>query len=120
MRWRRTVRACRPVTERESPLKAVVGEIVVAEAPVEDVVGVEGNAYFPPDAVEAGVLRKSLTQYTCPWKGDARYHDVLVGDTALTDAAWSYPLLSQFAIERVGRDFSGYVAFDTRQVRLES
>lgn len=101
-------------------MKAVVGETVVAEAPIEDVVGVEANAYFPPDAVIAGALRNSPTQYTCPWKGDALYHDVLVGDTVLRDAAWSYPHLTQFATERVGRDFSGYVAFDTRQVRLES
>ena len=101
-------------------MKVVVGETVVAEASIEDVVGVEGNAYFPPDAVTTGALRNSSTQYTCPWKGDARYHDVLVGDTVLKDAAWSYPRLTQFATERVGRDFSGYVAFDTRQVRLEN
>lgn len=101
-------------------MKAVVGETVVAEAPIEDVVGVEANAYFPPDAVKVGVLRDSPTQYTCPWKGDARYHDVVVGENVLTDAAWSYPHLTQFAKERVGRDFSGYVAFDTRQIRLES
>jgi uncharacterized protein (DUF427 family) len=100
-------------------MKALVGETVVAEAPIEDVVGLEGNAYFPPDSVRAGALRNSPTPYTCPWKGTAQYHDVLVGDTALKDAAWSYPHLTQFATERVGRDFSDYVAFDSRQVRLE-
>lgn len=100
-------------------MKVVVGETVVAEAPVEDVVAVEGNAYFPPDAVTAGALRNSPTAYTCPWKGAAQYHDVLVGDAVLEDGAWSYPHLTQFATERVGRDFSRYVAFDTRQVRIE-
>ena len=100
-------------------MKAVVGETVVAEAPTEDVIGLEGNAYFPPSSVAVGALRNSPTPYTCPWKGAAQYHDVLVGDTTLEDAAWSYPHLTQFAAERVGRDFSGYVAFDSRQVRIE-
>lgn len=100
-------------------MKALVGEIVVAEAAFDEVVGMEGNLYFPPQSVEAGALRDSPTAYTCPWKGDAQYHDVLVGDTVLKDAAWSYPHVTEFAVSRVGRDFSGYVAFDARQVRLE-
>lgn len=100
-------------------MKAVVGETVIAEAPFEDVVGVEGNAYFPPDSVVEGVLRQNATQYTCGWKGEASYYDLIVGDLVLADGAWSYPTLSQFAVERVGHDFSGYVAFDTRQVRIE-
>ena len=101
-------------------MKALVGDTVVAEAPIEAIVGLEGNAYFPPDSVVAGVLRNSPTPYTCPWKGIAQYHDVLVGETVLKDGAWSYPNITQFAAERVGQDFSGYVAFDSRQVRLEN
>ena len=101
-------------------MKALVEQTVVAEAPTEQVVGLEGNAYFPPDSVTPGVLRNSSTPYTCPWKGVAQYHDVLVGETTLRDAAWSYPSVTQFAAERVGHDFSGYVAFDSRQVRLEN
>jgi uncharacterized protein (DUF427 family) len=101
-------------------MKALVGETVVAEAAGDEVVGLEGNAYFPPDAVVAGVLRDSPTPYTCPWKGRAQYHDVLVGETVLQDGAWSYPTPSEYAVARVGRDFSEYVAFDSRQVRIES
>jgi uncharacterized protein (DUF427 family) len=101
-------------------VRAMVGETVMAEAPIEAVVGIEGNAYFPPDSVVDGVLRDSPTQYTCPWKGAALYHDVLAGTTVLHDAAWSYPEITRFAKERVGRDFSGYVAFDGRHVRIES
>lgn len=101
-------------------MKALVGETVVAEAPIEAIVGMEGNAYFPPDSVVAGVLRNSPKPYTCPWKGAAQYHDVLAGDTVLKDAAWSYPNISQFAVERVGHDFSGYVAFDPGQIRIEN
>ena len=100
-------------------MKALVGETVVAEAASEEVVGVEGNVYFPPDSVAAGVLRDSPTPYTCPWKGMAQYHDVLVGESVLKDGAWSYPKITEYAATRVGRDFGGYVAFDPRQVRIE-
>lgn len=101
-------------------VRAVVAETVLANAPIEVVVGIEGNAYFPPESVTDGVLRNSPKPYTCPWKGAAQYHDVLVGDTVLEDAAWSYPHITQFAKERVGHDFSGYVAFDGRHVQIES
>lgn len=101
-------------------MKAVVGETVVAQAPSEAVVMIEGNAYFPPDSVAAGALRDSPTPYTCPWKGAAQYHDVLADETVVKDGAWSYPDLKESAAARVGRDFSGYVAFDARQVRIES
>ena len=100
-------------------MKALVGEVVVAEAAIDEVVGLEGNAYFPPDSVAPGVLRNSPRPYTCPWKGVAQYHDVLVGETVLKDGAWSYPNINESAAARVGRDFSGYVAFDSRQVRIE-
>ncbi|WP_018560282.1 DUF427 domain-containing protein [Actinacidiphila glaucinigra] len=100
-------------------MKAVVGETVVAEAASETVISIEGNTYFPPDSVAAGALRESSTPYTCPWKGRAQYHDVLVGAMTLRDAAWSYPDIKESAATRVGHDFSGYVAFDVRQVRIE-
>ncbi|WP_328890182.1 DUF427 domain-containing protein [Streptomyces sp. NBC_01527] len=101
-------------------MKAVVGATVVAEAASEAVVSIEGNVYFPPDSVAAGALRDSPTPYTCPWKGRAQYHDVLVGEITLRDGAWSYPNIKESASSRVGRDFSGYVAFDVRQVRIEN
>ncbi|MCI3246538.1 DUF427 domain-containing protein [Streptomyces spinosisporus] len=101
-------------------MKALVGDTVVAEAASEAVVLVEGNAYFPPDSVTADVLRDSPTPYTCPWKGRARYHDVVIGETVLRDGAWSYPDIKESAAARVGRDFSGYVAFDVREVRIEN
>ncbi|MEU1622057.1 DUF427 domain-containing protein [Streptomyces sp. NPDC008238] len=100
-------------------MKAVVGETVVAEAESEAVIRIEGNVYFPPDSIAAGALRESPTPYTCPWKGRAQYHDVVAGETEVRDGAWSYPDIKESAVSRVGRDFSGYVAFDARQVRIE-
>jgi uncharacterized protein (DUF427 family) len=47
--------------------------------------------YFPPDDVDARCLRAAAGQSFCEWKGEARYHDVIVGDVARPRAAWSYP-----------------------------
>jgi hypothetical protein len=44
----------------------------------------------------------------------------VVGETVLRDGAWSYPNIKVSAATRVGRDFSGYVAFDVGQVRIEN
>ncbi|WP_327592695.1 DUF427 domain-containing protein [Streptomyces chartreusis] len=101
-------------------MKALVGDTVVAEAASDAVVHIEGNTYFPPDSVTAHALSGSPTQYTCPWKGRAQYHDVVVGETVLRDGAWSYPNIKGSAATRVGRDFSGYVAFDAREVVVKN
>ncbi len=52
---------------------------------------VEGNKYFPPDAVQHGNLRPSATHTVCPWKGTASYYDVVVDGQVNKDAAWYYP-----------------------------
>lgn len=57
----------------------------------DDTVVVEGNHYFPRAAVADGVLQASDTHTTCPWKGEASYYDVVVGETRNPDAAWYYP-----------------------------
>lgn len=99
-------------------MKAVIAGIVIAEAEKKDLVSIEGNWYFPPAAVRAGSLQRSGTPYTCPWKGAAQYHDVVVDGAEASDGAWSYPDPRPSAIDRVGRDFSRYVAFDPRQVDI--
>jgi uncharacterized protein (DUF427 family) len=52
---------------------------------------VEGNRYFPADAVDRTHLRPSATTSVCPWKGTAHYYDVVVGERVNRDAAWYYP-----------------------------
>jgi len=56
----------------------------------DDVVNVEGNAYFPLDSVPAGVLQPSSTTSICLWKGLAHYYDVHVGEQVIPDGAWTY------------------------------
>ncbi|MCS5724023.1 DUF427 domain-containing protein [Herbiconiux sp. CPCC 203407] len=92
-------------------MKAVLNGTVIAEAPKEDLIAIEGNWYFPPSSVKSEFLEKSPTPYTCPWKGECQYFDVKDGDESLKDRAWSYPTPYPTAFDRVGKDFSDYVAF---------
>ena len=57
----------------------------------EDTVVVEGNHYFPPNSVNAELLRSSSTTTICPWKGTAHYHNLHVDGADNPNAAWYYP-----------------------------
>jgi len=69
----------------------------------EDIVTVEGNAYFPADAVMPGVLEPSATTSVCPWKGTASYYTIAAGGAENRDAAWYYPEPKDAAKEIKGR-----------------
>lgn len=56
-----------------------------------DTVVVEGNHYFPAEAVDPALLRPSTTTSVCPWKGTAHYYTLQVGEAENRDAAWYYP-----------------------------
>jgi uncharacterized protein (DUF427 family) len=99
-------------------VKASIDGVVVAEAADADLITIEGNYYFPPSSLSADALSDSATPYTCPWKGVAQYHDVSVGGSTHHDAAWSYPEPYPASFDRVGKDYSGYVAFDKAQVAI--
>lgn len=99
-------------------MKAIWNGIVIAEADKEDLIYIEGNWYFPPSSVIQEHLQKSDTPYTCPWKGECQYFNVIQGDKLSKDNAWSYPEPYETAIKRVKRDFSNYVAF-WRDVKIE-
>ncbi len=84
--------------------RATWNGVVVAESPHTEVV--EGNHYFPPDAIRAEYFRPSQTHTTCGWKGQASYYDVAVGDAVNRDAAWYYPEPLPAAAK-----IRGYIAF---------
>jgi len=71
-----------------------------------DTIVIEGNHYFPPEAVSKEFLQPSETHTTCPWKGLASYYNVAVGDKVNKDAAWFYPEPKDAA-----KEIRGYVAF---------
>jgi uncharacterized protein (DUF427 family) len=64
---------------------------------------VEGNHYFRAEDVLPGVLEPSGTHTTCPWKGEASYYDVVVGERRNPDAAWYYPAPKDAAKEITDR-----------------
>lgn len=72
---------------------------------------IEGNHYFPIESVGKEFLRPSSLVTRCPWKGEAHYYDVVVGDKIDAGAAWYYPTPNEGSVERVGQNFGNYVAF---------
>ena len=70
-------------------MKAIWNNHVIAES--NDTVVVEGNHYFPEDAVNKGYLKSSDTQSVCPWKGKASYNSIELNGKVNEDAAWYYP-----------------------------
>ncbi len=67
---------------------------------------VEGNRYFPRDAVRREFLQESASHSFCGWKGTASYYDVAVGGRVNRDAAWYYPDPMPEAA-----NIKGYIAF---------
>jgi uncharacterized protein (DUF427 family) len=47
--------------------------------------------YLPADDVRTNLLEASDTVTSCPYKGEARYWSVLVGQSLVPDVVWSYP-----------------------------
>ena len=74
---------------------------VIAES--DDVVTVEGNAYFPREAVKDELLRPSDKQTVCPWTGTSSYFSLEVDGRVNADAAWYYPDPKDAAREIAGR-----------------
>jgi uncharacterized protein (DUF427 family) len=77
---------------------------VLAESDRTEVV--EGNHYFPPDAVKREFFSASGTHTVCPWKGTASYYTVEVSGKQNPDAAWYYP-----APKDAAKNIAEYVAF---------
>ena len=82
-------------------MKAIWNGQLIAES--EDTVVVEGNHYFPLDAVKSDVLQPSSHTSVCPWKGTASYYDIVVDGKTNKDAAWYYAEPKDAAGEIKGR-----------------
>ena len=92
-------------------MKAVWKDQVIAEAEKSDLIRIEGNWYFPKSAIKEEFFQPSQTHTTCVWKGEAGYYNVVVNGETNEDAAWYYAEPKEGSIERVGKDFTDYVAF---------
>ncbi|GAA5871317.1 hypothetical protein JCM8547_007250 [Rhodosporidiobolus lusitaniae] len=97
---------------------------LIAES--DNTVVVEGNHYLyaaalpafpaPPDSFNKEYFKPAASQLTthCPWKGDASYYDIVVGDGLIPDAAWYYPKTFDKA-----KSIEGSVAFYKNKVEVK-
>ena len=69
--------------------KATWEDAVLAES--DQTVEVEGNQYFPLDAIRKEYFQPSNEHSVCPWKGTASYYDIDVNGKRNPGAAWYYP-----------------------------
>ena len=69
--------------------KATWNGAVIAESDTFEVV--EGNVYFPRDAIVDAHFESSDHHTTCGWKGVASYFHVVVDGERNENAAWFYP-----------------------------
>lgn len=70
--------------------QAIWNGATIAQASDDAVEVVEGNVYFPLQAVHQDYLQPSDTTSQCPWKGTANYFDVVVDGKRNRDCAWVY------------------------------
>lgn len=92
--------------------KAIWNDTIIAESDHCEVV--EGNYYFPPDAIKTEYFKPSDTHTSCFWKGQASYYTLDVNGAMNKDAAWYYPEPKEKAA-----NIKGYIAF-WRGVKVEA
>jgi uncharacterized protein (DUF427 family) len=85
-------------------MKAIWQDTTIAES--NDTIVVEGNHYFPFDALNHEFFTESAHTSSCGWKGLANYLSVKVNDKVNENAAWVYNNPKTAAA-----DIKGYVAF---------
>jgi uncharacterized protein (DUF427 family) len=92
--------------------KATWNGAVLAES--DQTIVIEGNHYFPPEAIRREYFKPSTTHTVCAWKGRANYYTIEVNGKTNPDAAWYYPDPLPAA-----REITGFVAF-WRGVKIEA
>lgn len=70
-------------------MKAIWNGVVVAES--NQTKEIEGNQYFPPEAIKKQFFKESSHHSQCPWKGNASYYHLDVAGKNNENAAWFYP-----------------------------
>lgn len=69
-------------------MRALWNGAVLAES--DRTVVLEGNHYFPPEALDRRYFRESEHRTVCPWKGEASYFHIVVDGRTNENAAWTY------------------------------
>ena len=82
-------------------MKATWNGVIIAES--DDIVTVEGNAYFPSTSLKREYVKPSSYTSVCGWKGTAQYYSLDVNGSANKDAVWYYPEPKDAAAQIRGR-----------------
>src|SRR4051812_26505752 len=69
--------------------------------------------YVPLADVDPAVLRRTSHATYCPFKGDASYYSLVLDDTVLENAVWTY----ETAYDAVS-EIAGHVAFYPNKVQI--
>lgn len=85
-------------------VQAIWNGVVLAES--DKTIIVEGNHYFPREAINEEYFTANTSHTTCPWKGIASYYDVTVDGKTNGSAAWYYPQPKDAA-----KQIKDYIAF---------
>ena len=85
-------------------MKAIWNGAILAES--DNTVVVEGNHYFPPNALKRTYCKPSRHHTECSWKGTASYFNLEVDGQTNENAAWYYP-----APKDAAKNIAGYIAF---------
>lgn len=94
--------------------QAVWRGTVLAES--DDIVEVEGNAYFPRESLKPEYFQSTRMTTVCPWKGTAHYFTVTVDGHGNRDAAWTYPEPSR-AAEQIRDHVAFWRGIEVHKVR---
>jgi len=82
-------------------VKAIWNGTTIAES--DDIVTVEGNAYFPESALRRDLIEPSAHTSFCPWKGTAHYYSLRLSGKGNPNAVWFYPDPKPAAAQIAGR-----------------
>ena len=69
-------------------VKAIFNGSVIADS--DQVETVEGNVYFPSDAINRSVFKETDHTTFCSWKGTASYYSVTVDGEIAENVSWTY------------------------------
>ncbi|MHA7651127.1 DUF427 domain-containing protein [Mycobacterium sp. ML4] len=106
---------CRPTRRRlrvslnDTPLVDTDDTVIVFETALEP------RLYVAPKYVRADLLRQTDTSTYCNYKGYATYWAAVVGDTVISDVAWSYH--DPYAESRLIAEF---LSFDATKAQVEA
>ncbi len=85
-------------------MKAIWNDQVLAES--NDTIVIESNHYFPASSINPDFFQKCDAKSICPWKGEASYYNIVVGNSVNKEAAWYYPETKEKA-----NNIKGMIAF---------